>query len=98
MLTNRIGNAITKLLFLAGVSPLASVMDVPTKLRLAFEVFDYQETGTMSRDNMESVIGGNFTVFDVLPSTFLYKVNQLTHIILISNQQSCILLWRCRST
>lgn len=47
-----------KLLFLAGVSPLASVMDVTTKLRLAFEVFDYEETGTISRDDMESVIGG----------------------------------------
>ena len=47
-----------QILFLAGVSPLASVMDLTTKLRLAFEVFDYNETGTISRDNMESVIGG----------------------------------------
>eukprot|EP00804_Cyclotella_cryptica_P026643 CCRYP_019091-RA/>CCRYP_019091-RA protein AED:0.34 eAED:0.34 QI:127/1/1/1/0.5/0.66/3/1072/204 len=47
---------IDPLLFLAGVSPLASVMDVTTKLRFAFEVFDYKQTGTISRKNMESVL------------------------------------------
>jgi Ca2+-binding EF-hand superfamily protein len=33
-------------------------MDVTTKLRLAFEVFDYNEKGTISRHDMELVIGG----------------------------------------
>ncbi|KAL7522015.1 hypothetical protein ACHAWX_006707 [Stephanocyclus meneghinianus] len=31
-------------------------MDVTTKLRFAFEVFDYKHTGKISRKNMESVL------------------------------------------
>ena len=50
------------MLFLAGVSSLATVMDIPTKLRLAFEVFDYKEKGTLSRDSIESIIGGEWKI------------------------------------
>lgn len=57
-------------------------MDVATKLRLAFEVFDYRETGTVTRDEMESVIGGkgndvisiaNITISTVLISCHATK-------------------------
>jgi len=44
-------------LFFAGLSPLASVLDVSTKLRFALHVFDYKKTGRISRERLEAVLG-----------------------------------------
>lgn len=46
------------LLFLAGISPLASTMDVTTKLRFALEVFDVHQTGKIKFDDALSILGG----------------------------------------
>jgi Ca2+-binding protein (EF-Hand superfamily) len=46
------------LIFLAGISPLASTMDVTTKLRFALEVFDVHQTGKISFDEALSILGG----------------------------------------
>ncbi|EED94508.1 predicted protein [Thalassiosira pseudonana CCMP1335] len=36
---------------------MASVMDVATKLRFALEVFDYKQTGRVSKKELQAVIG-----------------------------------------
>lgn len=44
------------LTFLAGISPLATVMDVDTKLRFAIEVYDHKKTGRISRANLLGIL------------------------------------------
>ncbi len=44
------------LTFFAGISPLASVMDVNTKLQFAIEVYDYKKTGRVSRGNLVRIL------------------------------------------
>ncbi|KAL7447916.1 hypothetical protein ACHAXS_000107, partial [Conticribra weissflogii] len=46
-----------KVVFFAGLSPLASVLDVSTKLRFAFQVFDHKKTGRISRERLEAMLG-----------------------------------------
>jgi Ca2+-binding EF-hand superfamily protein len=46
------------LLFLAGISPLASTMDIGTKLRFALEMFDVHQTGRIKFDDALSILGG----------------------------------------
>ena len=46
------------LLFLAGISPIASTMDVPTKIQFALELFDVHRTGRLRLDNALSILGG----------------------------------------
>lgn len=43
--------------FFAGISPLASVMDVDTKLKFSLEVYDHQKSGRMSREDLITVLG-----------------------------------------
>jgi Ca2+-binding EF-hand superfamily protein len=49
---------ISMLLFLAGISPLASTVDVMTKLLFAFELFDVHRTGRMKIEDALSILGG----------------------------------------
>ncbi len=44
------------LTFFAGISPLASVMDVDTKLKFAIEVFDHDKTGRASRISLIRIL------------------------------------------
>lgn len=44
------------LTFFAGISPLASVMDVNTKLQFAIEVYDYKKTGRVSRGSLVRIL------------------------------------------
>ena len=46
------------LLFLAGISPLASTMDIETKLSFAFEIFDEQNTGYMKKSDAKKILSG----------------------------------------
>ena len=46
------------LVFLAGVSPLASTMDIETKLLFAFEVFDIDSTGCLQRADAKKILNG----------------------------------------
>jgi Ca2+-binding EF-hand superfamily protein len=45
-------------LFLAGVSPLASTMDVATKLLFAFEMYDVQRSGKLKQVDVIKILGG----------------------------------------
>lgn len=47
-----------KLEFFAGLGPLASVMDVATKLQFSFEVYDHKNTGELRRDDIMVVLSG----------------------------------------
>mmetsp|Transcript_15234 Transcript_15234/g.22311 ORF Transcript_15234/g.22311 Transcript_15234/m.22311 type:complete len:204 (-) Transcript_15234:123-734(-) len=49
---------INMLLFLAGICPLASTMDVSTKLQFALEVFDVQRTGRLQVKDALRILGG----------------------------------------
>mmetsp|Transcript_737 Transcript_737/g.1268 ORF Transcript_737/g.1268 Transcript_737/m.1268 type:complete len:204 (-) Transcript_737:39-650(-) len=49
---------INGLFFLAGISPLASTMDIGTKLRFALEVFDVNQTGKINYDDALSILAG----------------------------------------
>jgi hypothetical protein len=49
---------INLLLFLSGISPLASTMDVATKLQFAIEIFDVHRTGRFKIDDAISILGG----------------------------------------
>ena len=42
--------------FFAGVSPLASIKDVDTKLQFAMEVYDHKKTGRVSRDSLVQIL------------------------------------------
>mmetsp|Transcript_14792 Transcript_14792/g.21138 ORF Transcript_14792/g.21138 Transcript_14792/m.21138 type:complete len:225 (+) Transcript_14792:390-1064(+) len=46
------------ILFLTSASPLASTMDVSTKLKFAFQMFDINETGRVTYKDMERILGG----------------------------------------
>ncbi|KAL7553564.1 hypothetical protein ACHAWF_016862 [Thalassiosira exigua] len=43
--------------FFASIGPLASVMDVPTKLKFSLEVYDYKKSGRISRNDLVTVLG-----------------------------------------
>jgi len=47
---------IDTLTFFAGISPLASIMDVNTKLQYAIEVYDYKKTGRVSRISLVRIL------------------------------------------
>ena len=49
---------INMLLFLAGICPLASTMDVATKLQFALELFDVNRTGRLRLDDALRILGG----------------------------------------
>jgi len=49
---------INLLLFLSGISPLASTMDVATKLLFAIEIFDVHRTGRFKANDALSILGG----------------------------------------
>lgn len=42
--------------FLAGIGPLASVMDVAAKLKFSIEVYDYKKSGRISREELVAVL------------------------------------------
>ncbi|KAL7526820.1 hypothetical protein ACHAXR_001666 [Thalassiosira sp. AJA248-18] len=42
--------------FFAGIGPLASVMDVKTKLKFSLEVYDYKKSGRISREDLVTVL------------------------------------------
>ena len=45
-------------LFLCGVSPLASTLDVITKMRFAMEMYDIKQTGRLSQLDLIMILGG----------------------------------------
>ncbi len=49
---------VSLLLFLSSISPLASTLDVETKLLFAFEVFDANNTGRMKRNEALKILNG----------------------------------------
>jgi len=49
-------NWIDPIEFFAGLGPLASVMDVRTKLKFSLELYDYKKTGQISREELVSVL------------------------------------------
>uniref|UniRef100_A0A6U3NZ21 EF-hand domain-containing protein n=1 Tax=Ditylum brightwellii TaxID=49249 RepID=A0A6U3NZ21_9STRA len=46
------------ILFLVGVSPLASVMDIEVRLQFAFELFDVKKTGKISHGDIMLILAG----------------------------------------
>lgn len=46
------------LLFLSGISPLASTMDVAIKIQFAIEIFDVHQTGRLKFDDCLAIFGG----------------------------------------
>jgi len=44
------------LAFLAGIGPLASVIDVAAKLKFSIEVYDYKKSGCISREDLVAVL------------------------------------------
>lgn len=42
--------------FFAGIGPLASVMDVVTKLKFSLELYDYKKSGRISREELVTVL------------------------------------------
>ena len=53
---DRNGYGVDTLTFFAGISPLASIMDVNTKLQFAIEVYDSQNTGRVSRVDLVRIL------------------------------------------
>lgn len=51
-------NKVEIIYFLAGVSPLASTMDVETKLLFAFEVFDVNNSGRIKKSDAVKILNG----------------------------------------
>mmetsp|Transcript_15262 Transcript_15262/g.18577 ORF Transcript_15262/g.18577 Transcript_15262/m.18577 type:complete len:199 (-) Transcript_15262:93-689(-) len=45
-------------IFLSSISPLASTLDVETQLLFAFQMFDFQNTGRVRRDDAVKILGG----------------------------------------
>eukprot|EP00567_Pseudictyota_dubia_P009846 CAMPEP_0197452212 /NCGR_PEP_ID=MMETSP1175-20131217/31476_1 /TAXON_ID=1003142 /ORGANISM="Triceratium dubium, Strain CCMP147" /LENGTH=194 /DNA_ID=CAMNT_0042985163 /DNA_START=177 /DNA_END=758 /DNA_ORIENTATION=- len=43
------------MLFITGISPLASILDIETKLRFAFKVYDVDRSGVLTPGDMESI-------------------------------------------
>lgn len=43
------------MLFITGISPLASVLDINTKLQFSFQVYDIDRSGVLTPGDMESV-------------------------------------------
>ncbi len=50
--------SVNLLLFMAGISPLASTMDVETKLQFAFEIFDVHMSGRLRIADGLKILGG----------------------------------------
>mmetsp|Transcript_21385 Transcript_21385/g.37750 ORF Transcript_21385/g.37750 Transcript_21385/m.37750 type:complete len:157 (-) Transcript_21385:405-875(-) len=50
------------LVFFTGISPLASVMDVATKLKFSLEVYDYKRSGRITREDLVTVLDGEYIV------------------------------------
>lgn len=57
---DKIGDAksVNLLLFLAGIAPLASTLDVSTKLQFAFEIFDVHRSGRLRIGDALKILGG----------------------------------------
>eukprot|EP00986_Skeletonema_menzelii_P005767 scaffold2137_cov140-Skeletonema_menzelii.AAC.3 len=53
---DRNGYGVDTLTFFAGISPLASVMDVNTKLQFAIEVFDHKQSGRVGRISLIRIL------------------------------------------
>lgn len=53
---DRNGYGVDTLTFFAGISPLASVMDVTTKLQFAIEIFDHKKTGRVGRISLIRIL------------------------------------------
>lgn len=53
---DRNGYGVDTLTFFAGISPLASVMDVNTKLQFAIEVFDHKQSGKVGRISLIRIL------------------------------------------
>mmetsp|Transcript_988 Transcript_988/g.2069 ORF Transcript_988/g.2069 Transcript_988/m.2069 type:complete len:211 (-) Transcript_988:1167-1799(-) len=49
-------NWVDPLEFFSGIGPLASVMDVGTKLTFSLELYDYNKTGRISREGLVTVL------------------------------------------
>lgn len=63
----------TKLEFFAGIAPLASVMDVATKLKFSLEVYDYKKSGRISREELVTVLDAINTTSSYFGDAVLQK-------------------------
>jgi len=63
---------LSKLEFFAGLGPLATVMDVATKLQFSLEVYDHKKSGRLSKDDLMTVLSGEY---NALKTCFLYEIS-----------------------
>mmetsp|Transcript_13391 Transcript_13391/g.28971 ORF Transcript_13391/g.28971 Transcript_13391/m.28971 type:complete len:207 (+) Transcript_13391:150-770(+) len=59
--------------FFAGISPLASVMDVATKLKFSLEVYDFKKSGQINRDDLVTVLEAMNTTSSYFGDAVLQK-------------------------
>ncbi|KAL3767999.1 hypothetical protein ACHAWU_005457 [Discostella pseudostelligera] len=59
--------------FFAGLGPLASVMDVATKLQFSLEVYDHEKTGRLNRDDLMTVLSAINTTSSYLGDAVLRR-------------------------
>lgn len=60
--------------FFAGISPLASVMDVATKLKFSLEVYDYKKSGRITREDLVTVLDAINTTSSYFGDAVLQKI------------------------
>lgn len=61
------------LVFFSGISPLASVMDVATKLKFSLEVYDYKRSGRITREDLVTVLDAINTTSSYFGDAVLQK-------------------------